>query len=467
MSLQVSKPVPKVRRGASEEKRSPGAPRLRSTLARIRSAIEAVPLPTAIFGVVTWLCCIGLVMVLGASAFDSLIVYGSVWSIFEREVLWLGLGFLALLAVLRVDTTFWRRLRVVMMIGGLLLLVAVLVPGVGVRTGGSSRWIGFGQLRVQPSELMKFAFAVFAADLVARRSAIAKEARQVVAPVLVLLGAVCLLVLAQPDMGTAVVIGCIGFGLLVASGVRARSVAKVLGALAVFSGLAALAEPYRRARLLSFVNPFAHANGSGYQVVQSLVGLGSGHLTGVGIGGGHQVWGLLPNAQTDFIFSVIGEQAGLLGTLLVIASFGLLAFLGLRAAAGARDRFDSFLAVAVTCWLVSQAVINVGAVIGLMPVTGIPLPFVSYGGSAMVVDMAGAGLLVRIARNGLHRTAPARTAPARTAPTRTAPTRTAPTRTAPTRTAPTRTAPTRTAPTRTALSRTAPTRTALSRRSGV
>ncbi len=369
----------------------------RSRFAAIRRAIDSVPTSQAILVTVAWLCGVGLVMVLAASAFASLATYGSVWAIFERQIIWIAVGCIALVVALRIDPSTWRKYRVVMMLGVLVLLLAVLVPGIGVRAGGSSRWIGFGQLRVQPSELMKFAFAVFGADLVARRSERYRHAKEVVGPLCLVLAGVALLVLIQPDMGTAVVLCCIGLGMLVASGVEMGAILKLLGALGVLAVLVALVDPYRRERLLSFMDPLAHRNGSGYQVVQSLVGLGAGHLTGVGIGAGHQTWGLLPNAQTDFIFSVIGEQTGLLGALLVLASFTVLAWLGLRVAREAPNRFESILAVGITCWLVSQAFINVGAVIGLLPVTGIPLPFVSFGGSALVVEMAGAGVLARIA----------------------------------------------------------------------
>jgi cell division protein FtsW len=244
---------------------------------------------------------------------------------------------------------------------------------------------------------MKLALAVFAADLLARRADSVDQVRRVVAPLLVVLGAAAVLVLKQPDMGTAIVLVCITFGLLYAGGVPVRPVFKALAVIAMVGLIVGLAEPYRRERLLSFVNPFAHARGSGYQVVQSLVGLGSGRLSGLGLGGGHQQWGLLPNAHTDFIFSVIGEDGGLLGGLLVLALFLVLAWLGLRAASRAPDRFGGLLAVAATCWIISQAVINIGAVIGILPVTGIPLPFISFGGSSLVITMVAAGILVNIA----------------------------------------------------------------------
>jgi len=353
---------------------------------------------TAVLLLVGALCAIGLVMVLAASAYTSLQYYGSVWTIFERQVLWMALGGIALYVSVRMDYDRWRRIRVLLLVGTLLLLFAVLVPGIGAApVGGSARWLGFGQLRIQPSELMKLALAVFAADLLARRADRVHEPGAVVVPVLVVLGIAGILVLKQPDLGTALVLACITLALLYAGGVPLRPVLKVLLGVAVLALILGLAEPYRRQRLLSFINPFAHAQGSGYQVVQSLVGLGSGRLWGLGLAGGREKWGLLPNAHTDFIFSVIGEQVGLIGTLLVLGLFAVLAWYGLRAASRAPDRFGALMAVAATSWITSQAVINIGAVIGLLPVTGIPLPFISFGGSSLVITMVAAGVLANVA----------------------------------------------------------------------
>jgi cell division protein FtsW len=359
----------------------------------------------AIVGLVCTLCGIGLVMVLSASAYTSLQFYGSVWTIFERQVLWMAFGAIAFWGTMRIRYDIWRRLRIVLPLVTLVLLVAVLVPGIGVVAGGSSRWIGVGLLRLQPSELMKLAMAVFAADLLARRADRLARTRSVVVPLLGLLAVSGVLVLKQPDMGTALVLALITFALLYAGGVPLRPVAKALGVTAALALIVGLAEPYRRARLFSFLDPFAHAKGSGYQVVQSLVGLGSGHLYGLGLGGGREKWGLLPNAHTDFIFSVIGEEGGLLGTLVVLGLFAALAWFGLRAATRAPDRFGGLLAVAATCWITSQAVINVGAVIGVLPVTGIPLPFISFGGSSLVITLGAAGILANVASYERTRTA--------------------------------------------------------------
>ena len=381
---------------------------------------DVVSTRTAILGVVAALCCIGLVMVLSASAYTSLQYYGSVWTIFERQLLWMGLGAIAFVGTVRVRYDRWRRLRVVLPLVTLALLVMVLVPGIGAApAGGSTRWIGAGPLRIQPSELMKLAMAVFAADLLARRADRLEKTRAVVVPLLGLLTVSGLLVLKQPDMGTALVLAFITFALLYAGGVPLRPVVKALGVTASVGLIVGLAEPYRRARLVSFLDPFAHAKGSGYQVVQSLVGLGSGHLYGLGLGGGREKWRLLPNAHTDFIFSVIGEEGGMLGTLLVLGLFVALAWYGLRAADRAPDRFGGLLAVAATCWITSQAIINIGSVIGLLPVTGIPLPFISFGGSSLVITLVAAGILVNVASHerppGLAAAAPP-TEPGRSVP---------------------------------------------------
>jgi len=374
-----------------------GSRRRRRRPADVTPPRDSVSVRTALLVVVCSLCGIGLVMVLAASAYTSLQDYGSVWTIFLRQVLWMALGAIALYVTARMRYDRWRQVRVLLLVGTLLLLTAVLVPGVGINAGGSARWIGLGQLRIQPSELMKLALAVFAADLLARRADRVHEPGAVVVPLLVVLGIAAVLVLKQPDMGTALVLACIALSMLYAGGVPLRPVLKVLAGVAVLGVALGLAEPYRRARLLSFVNPFAHAQGSGYQVVQSLVGLGSGRLFGLGLAGGREKWGLLPNAHTDFIFSVIGEQAGLVGVLIVLALFAALAWYGLRAAGRAPDRFGALLAVAATCWITSQAVINIGAVIGLLPVTGIPLPFISFGGSSLVITMMAAGILMNVA----------------------------------------------------------------------
>ncbi len=369
-----------------------------ATVERHPASSRRLPTSVIVTGLVAVLCAFGLVMVGSASPVISENLYGSPWYIFTRQVLWMGIGAVAFVAFARFDYRRWRQLRLPLLVVSVGLLFVVLLPGFGVTSGGSSRWIGFGMFRIQPSELMKLALAVFAADLLTRRVDRVADPRSVLLPVLGVLGVAGALIMAQPDMGTALVLACIAFGVLFMGGVRMGPIMKTLGVLAVVAVVAGMAEPYRRDRILSFLNPGATKSGAGYQVWQSLIGLGSGHLFGLGLGGGRQKWGLLPNAHTDFIFSVVGEELGLVGAVLLLGVFFVLACYGIRVASRAPDRFGSLMAVAVTVWITSQAVINIGAVVGVLPVTGIPLPFVSFGGSSLVITLAAAGILVNIAR---------------------------------------------------------------------
>ena len=367
--------------------------------ARVVVLLREMPTSTILVTLVAVLCVAGTIMVGSASEVVSIETYGSAWSILIRQCMWLALGTLVMIVASRMDYRLLRkfaRLLVLAAFGGLLL---VLVPHLAVQVTGASRWIGFGFFDVQPSEVMKLALAVFGADLVVRREEAGGGERTVIGPVLLLIAGACGLVLLEPDMGTTVVLGCIGLSLLFAAGVSFRPVVKAGGAVVVLAVLASLADPYRRQRLLSFFDPGAHASGSGYQVVQSLIGLGSGHIFGMGLGNGTEKWGFLPNPHSDFIFSVIGQELGLVGTGVILALLGALCWFGLRAASRAPDRFGGLLGVAIVVWFAIETIINVGAVIGLLPVTGIPLPFISYGGSSLVLTMAGAGVLVSIARS--------------------------------------------------------------------
>jgi cell division protein FtsW len=343
------------------------------------------------------LCLIGLPMVLSASAVLSVLSGASAYSLFEKQFLFLLVAVVVGLAV------YWwmpmarlRRLRFVLPFGVMTLLVIVFLPGIGHDAGGSSRWIG--PIQVQPSELMKISMVVFTADLLARRAHRSDYWAAIVRPLLIVLAVAAGLIMAQPDLGTTIVISSITFVMMFSAGVPVRVLGTTLGALALPVGYYALHAAYRRDRFLSFINPFAHASGTGYQEVQALSTLGMGGLGGNGIGGSATTWGFLPNAHTDFVFAVIGGNLGIVGSIVVIALFGLFAWAGFRIAARETDPFSRYVAVGITCWIICQAVINVGGVIDALPITGIPLPFISYGGSALVAEMAGAGLLLGIAR---------------------------------------------------------------------
>jgi cell division protein FtsW len=351
-----------------------------------------------LLGVIAVLVVIGVVMVLSASSVLSLTSYGSAWYFFQRQLVWTLLAVIAFMVIARIDYHRWQSIVRPLLVGTTVLLVAVLVPGIGVYVAGSRRWLGFGAWRFQPSELAKLALLLFAADLLTRREDELYDTRRVLRPLLLVLMGIAALVCLEPDLDSTVLLAIIVAAVMVAGGISARYLAVIAGTGVVASAVLAVAAPYRRARVFTFLHPTADASNTGYQIVQSLIALGSGGVAGVGLGAGRSKWLFLPNAHTDFIFAVIGEELGLIGTLSVLGLFVAFAFLGIRTAQRAPDRFGMLLATGVTVWVVAQAAINIGGVIGLLPVSGIPLPFVSFGGSSLVFTMIAAGLLANVAR---------------------------------------------------------------------
>ncbi|HEV2310982.1 MAG TPA: putative lipid II flippase FtsW [Acidimicrobiia bacterium] len=343
---------------------------------------------------------VGIVMVLSASSVLSITTYGSAWYFFERQLIWTVLGAVAFYVALRIDYRRWRDWTRPLLFVTTAMLVLVLVPHFGIYVAGSRRWLGIGSWRFQPTELAKLALVLFAADLLTRREDDMHDWRATLRPVLVAVAVLGGLIFLEPDLDSAVLLGVIAGAILLVAGARVRHLASVsaLG-MAAFLVLA-LSASYRRARLLTFLHPSATAANGGYQLVQSLIALGSGGVSGVGLGAGRAKWLFLPNAHTDFIFAVIGEELGLVGTLVVLALFAAFAVLGVRAARRAPDRFGTLLATGITVWVVAQAAVNIGGVVGLLPVSGVPLPFVSFGGSALVFTMLATGILTNVARQG-------------------------------------------------------------------
>ncbi|MEX1008204.1 MAG: putative lipid II flippase FtsW [Acidimicrobiia bacterium] len=370
----------------------------RVTKTAARSTTRTSSTATLLATTVAVLNLVGVVMVLSASSVASLTDYGSPWYFFLRQLLWTFVGIVAFVIAIRFDYHALRRfVRPLLIISGV-LLVAVLIPGIGVHVAGSRRWVGADMFRFQPTELAKLALLLYAADLASRRARDIGDWRRVVRPVLVVLVGFGFLVMREPDLGSALVLALIVGTILVAAGTRPKHLAAIALVGVCTVTLLVIAEPYRRARLLTFLHPFADQSNAGYQISQSLIAIGSGGLTGVGLGAGRAKWNFLPNAHTDFIFAIIGEELGLLGSLLVIALFIAFATLGIRVALRAPDRFGALLAAGITMGIVGQAVINIGAVVGLLPITGIPLPFVSFGGTALVTTMFSAGILANVAR---------------------------------------------------------------------
>ena len=390
------------RRLASDARRDPGRTATRLTGARRvapdaprRGADEGFIL---LLGLVGLLIVIGLVMVLSASSDEAMLRGSSPWVYFERQGEWVGLGTVSLILFAVVDYRRWRRFALPGLLLVTALLAAVCVPGLGIVVSGSRRWLGAGIWQFQPSELAKFAVVVFAADLLTRRADRMHDSRFTLRPVALVMAVLAALVMKQPDMGTTVILVGIAAAILWVGGSPPRTLGNAGIVAAASAGVLALLAPYRLHRLLSFLHPERDKTNTGYQAVQARVGMATGRIFGVGLGAGREKTGYLPNAHTDFIFAVIGEEVGLIGCLVVVLLFVGLALLGIRAAARAPDRYGSLVASGITAWIVLQALVNVGAVVGLLPVTGVPLPFVSFGGSSLVVVLAAMGIELSIAR---------------------------------------------------------------------
>ena len=351
-----------------------------------------------LFAIVIVLNLIGLLMVLSASSVTALYEYGTPWYQFQRQFMWLALGSVALLVAMRVDYRRFRALAAPLLLVSIGLLVLVLVPGLGVNVNGASRWLGYGQLRIQPSEMAKLAVVLFAAHLLARRGDRVRDWRLGLLPVMVVFSVVAGLFLLQPNLGTTILLGAIVLVMLFVAGTPLRPLGITMAGLGLGAVVLAFIEPYRFRRLMAFRDPWADPLNTGFQTVQSQTGIANGGLFGTGLGEGRAKWGFLPDAHTDFIFAIIGEELGLVGALAIVALFVAFGLLGVRTALRAPDRFGMLVATGVTAWILLQAFVNIGAVVGVLPITGVPLPFVSFGGSSLLFTMIAAGLLLNIAR---------------------------------------------------------------------
>ena len=340
---------------------------------------------------------VGLVMILSASSVMALSDYGSSWYFFERQLIWAVVGVVAFWIASVVDYHLWRKAVPWLLVVTLALCTVVLVPGIGIYVEGSRRWLGAGVFRMQPSELAKLTLLLACASVLARRADRMDDPRAW-RPVLVLLAVFSALVLKEPDLDSTVVLALIVFALLIVGGVRTKHLRNMAIGGVLLSVVLAYAAPYRRARMFAFLHPGKDASNTGYQITQSLIALGSGGANGVGLGAGRAKWLFLPNAHTDFIFAIIGEELGFVGCLLVLGLFAGFGLVGFHIARRAPDRFGALVAAGVTAWIVGQAAINLGAVVGVLPVSGITLPFLSAGGSSLVITMLGAGIVANIAR---------------------------------------------------------------------
>jgi cell division protein FtsW len=364
-----------------------------------RPSKRARPLEyTLLYAATLFLLAIGAVMVYSASSATSLLRGSGDPSFYLKRYVVFGLlGLIVLHVMSRQGLKLAKTFTPVLLVAGFALTAAVKLPGVGVNVNGASRWLAMGPVQFQPSELLKLALILYAAQLLAARPKSVLTIKGLVRPLLIVVGAACMLLMAQPDMGTTMVT-CFAIGaLLIAAGVPKENLLRIIGVLAVLALLFAIVEPYRRERLLTFLHPWHDQTGSGFQSVQAMIAIGSGGFFGVGLGESVQKIFYLPEAHTDMILAVIGEEWGVLGITAVASLFGLLGYAGLRAAKAAKDGYAKLVAAGITGLILSQATLNLFAVMGMAPLTGVPLPFISYGSSNLIVVLAGAGILLNVA----------------------------------------------------------------------
>jgi cell division protein FtsW len=349
------------------------------------------------------LCAAGLVMVTSASVAFAYTQHESAFYYAERQTVWMLIGFAALFVLSRFNYTKLRRLAPAGAAVVVLLMLLVLVPHIGVTVNGARRWFDAGPLGTfQPSELGKLAFAVFLAHWIDRNAAVIGTFQKGLLPIAAMLAGVLVLLMLEKDVGTSIVMIGIFISAYWAGGARFRHIVLLVAVLGLGLVAVTLFESYRIARLVSFRDPFSDPLGAGFQSTQALYGLGSGGFFGVGIGHSVEKYGWLPEAHTDFIFAIVGEETGLAGTTLVMLGFLCFAIRGYRAGLRAPDRFGVVLAVAITTWIAFEALLNMATVTNTLPIAGVPLPFFSYGGTALATTLAAVGVLLSIARRGTN-----------------------------------------------------------------
>jgi cell division protein FtsW len=349
-----------------------------------------------VLGAAGLLLTIGLVMVFSASSIEAALADEPAWAPGVQQLIWAGLGIGAMLVALRLPPGFIRRWSPIALLGVVGMLLLVLVPGIGLKLNGARQWFNLGFANLQPSEIGKLVFALWGAHVLALRERYLTT-KSLLVPVLPVFGVLSLLLIVEPDFGAVVSLGLVLVGLLWAGGMPLRYFAWFLVAGAVLLAAMVKFAPYRMARVTSFLDPFADPTAGGYQAIHGLYALATGGFWGVGLGNSAMKWNLLPHAESDYIFAIIGEELGFLGCLVVVTLYGVLAYAGFRIARRSADRFVQLSSVAIIVWLVGQAAMNMGYVVGLLPVTGVQLPLISAGGTSLVLTLFIVGLLARFA----------------------------------------------------------------------
>ncbi len=352
-----------------------------------------------IIAVAALLTSLGLIMVLSASGVYSYDQDGSPWVVFAKQVLWTVVGLVAFYVALRMPVQLMRSLAFSGFALTIILLVLVLVPGIGKEANGSRGWFVVAGFSMQPSELAKIAFAIWGAHLLAARRLEHASLREMLIPLVPAAVVALALIVAQPDLGQTVSLGIILLGLLWYAGLPLRVFLSSLIAVVVSAAVLAMAEGYRSARVQSWLNPGADVQGSGYQARQARFALANGGVFGDGLGQGSAKWNYLPNAHNDFIFAIIGEELGFVGAIGLLCLFGLFAYTGMRIARRSADPFLRLLIATATLWVMGQVFINVGYVVGLLPVTGLQLPLISAGGTSTATTLLMIGIMANAARH--------------------------------------------------------------------
>lgn len=374
------------------------AGRDRSPVPKLHRSALAPP-DALLFAVVAALIGIGLVMIFSASSATAYADFHDSAHYLKRQSIWLVVGLGAAFAAYRCD---YRKLKTIAPYAvGLtvLALLVTLIPHIGSSAGGARRWLGAGPISFQPSEFAKLALVLYLATALANWGERVRSLSRGVWPILVVTLALALPVLLEPDMGTASLLIFTAFTMLFVAGARVEHLVLVVLAMLPAVAVTVGSSSYKRARILAFLDPWKDAQNTGFHIVQSLLALGSGGAIGLGLGASRQKFFYLPEQYTDFIFAIIGEELGLLGAICVVTLFVIFAYRAVRIALGAPDRFGFFLAIGCTCIIIIQAFINIGVVTSSWPVTGVPLPFVSFGGTSLVVSMVAAALIINVGRH--------------------------------------------------------------------
>ncbi|MBF0512047.1 MAG: putative lipid II flippase FtsW [Candidatus Omnitrophica bacterium] len=344
------------------------------------------------------LVCIGIVMIYSASCVNAMQTYGDSMYYLKRHMFFLGLGLVAAFFILRMD---YRRIQPharTLVVFVVVCLALVLIPHIGSESYGARRWFKLGVFHFQPSELAKLVMIIYTADFLQRKQQVIKNFRQGFLPPLLVMGVLCALTVKQPDLGTTIEMAVVTVTMLFLGGARKRHLAVVLCSTVPLIVYLIVKAPYRMARIIAFLDPWQDSQGIGFQLTQSQIALGSGGIFGVGLGHSQQKLFYLPAAHTDFILSIIGEELGLAGTVSIIVLFCVFIWQGTRIVRGINNSFGYFLGLGIVLMLGLQAMVNVGVSIGAFPTKGLPLPFISYGGSALIFHLAAVGLLLNIAK---------------------------------------------------------------------